>query len=649
MRRRRGSAAVASALALVLALAASACGVIGDDGDAFTIGAIYPISGRQGPGGVDEARGARLAVELANREGGVDGRRIELQLVDVDAGAAAPAAMRDLKADGADIVLGTYGSTISAPAAATAAREDMLLWETGAVGELTGDDGAQPGRSFFRIAPQGGRLGQAAVEFVRGQLSPLLGVDPAPLRYAVAYVDDSYGRAVGLGAVHEVERSGGVLAGAFPYDVHRLDAAGAADLVSRIGEARPDVLFVSAYLDDGIAIRQATLAAHLPLKASIGTSSSYCMPAFAAALGGGAVGLFASDKPDGAQVKEEALTDEGRRTLHWAGPVPRPLPGGHERGRPVRLRQRLGPGGPCATGVGVGDGVDGAGGAGIARAGGGGGRRPRPQAPRRHPGQRRRARSGRSRPARRGREPGRGQRHLAVGRRPHPGGGVAAGLRHPPPRRHPHPDLMAARRHPPAVGRGRGLGVGLGLGAVYLLVAVATMVLSDRPFRPLFDGLAPPPPYRWVNPPAETARDNQQPAAARRDFSMGPDGSPFINVTPEDGQAILLLAEEVLLPHPPDTTVEVAVTPLDVLTLGPLPEDMRPESNAYQVSVAYRPSGEVVTDFEEGTSSISVTAAGASDFLLYSRDGQSWDRRETQPIGSGHGLETRVPGPGTTW
>ena len=54
----------------------------------------------------------------------------------------------------------------------------MLLWETGAVGELTTDDGAVPGQSFFRIAPQGGHLGQAAVEFVRDQLSPLLARRP---------------------------------------------------------------------------------------------------------------------------------------------------------------------------------------------------------------------------------------------------------------------------------------------------------------------------------------------------------------------------------------------------------------------------------------------------------------------------------------
>ena len=306
MRMRRVAGLVA-----VLLLVTTGCGLGRGDGDAITIGALYPMSGSQGPGGVEESRGAQVAVELANRDGGVNGRKVKLKLVDVDVGSAAPKAMRDLHADGIDLVIGTYGSTISAPAAEVAAQEGMLLWETGAVGQMTGP-GA--GESFFRIAPQGGHLGRGAVEFIRDQLAPMLGRTD-PLRWAVAYVDDLYGRPVGEGAVAEVERGGGVLAGRFPYDVHRYDAA---ELVGRIAESRPDVLFVSAYLDDGVALREATLDAHLPLVASIGTSSSYCMRAFAAKLGAGAVGLFASDKPDGPQMREDALTPQGRGALSWA-------------------------------------------------------------------------------------------------------------------------------------------------------------------------------------------------------------------------------------------------------------------------------------------------------------------------------------------
>ncbi|MGH9276903.1 MAG: ABC transporter substrate-binding protein [Acidimicrobiales bacterium] len=300
-------------LTLLVGVTLAACGGgRGADDGAVTIGAIYPTSGRQGPGGAEEAEGARLAVELANQRGGVQGRQVRLEVLDVDAGGAAPAAMEALHARGIDIVLGSYGSTISAPAAVSAHRQGMLLWETGAVGEISADAGA--GESFFRMAPMGASLGRAAVEFVEGQLQPLLG-PPTDLRYAVAYVDDAYGRSVGLGAADEVTGAGRTLAGVFPYDVNRMDAPG---LVRAIAETRPDVLFVSAYLEDGIALRRETVAQRLPLKASIGTSSSYCMPSFAAALGPAAVGLFASDKPSGAEVRPDALSTEARDALVWA-------------------------------------------------------------------------------------------------------------------------------------------------------------------------------------------------------------------------------------------------------------------------------------------------------------------------------------------
>jgi hypothetical protein len=42
------------------------------------------------------------------------------------------------------------------------------------------------------------------------------------------------------------------------------------------------------------------------------------MPAFGDQLGAGAVGLFASDKPDAADVRVDQLSAEGRRTLAWA-------------------------------------------------------------------------------------------------------------------------------------------------------------------------------------------------------------------------------------------------------------------------------------------------------------------------------------------
>ena len=293
----------------------AACGGPGDDGDArgpVDIGALYPTNGPQGAGGTEELRGVRLAVEWANGKGGIDGRRVRLREVAADRAEAVPAALDTLAADDVTVVLGSHGSTMSAVAARQAHRRGMSFWETGAVGEV--DAGGAAGRSFFRLAPMGASLGRHAVAFVRDTLAPKLPGGGTGLRYAVAYIDDPYGRAVGKGAEAEVGDSGQILAGTFAYPPSTTDFA---PLAAQLAAARADVLFAVSYLDDGVALRRAT--AHLPLRAAIGTSSSFCHPAFGDRLGDEAVGLFASDKPDAAHVNADALTPAGREALAWAG------------------------------------------------------------------------------------------------------------------------------------------------------------------------------------------------------------------------------------------------------------------------------------------------------------------------------------------
>ena len=294
------------AVLLLLAPLLVACGA---SEKTVTVGALYPTAGPQGGGGGEEQRGARLAVEWVNKKGGIDGREIRLQTVAADRAEAVPRALAQLRNKGVTLVLGSHGSTMSAIAARETARTNMSFWETGAVGEVEVDGAG--GRTFFRLAPMGATLGRHAISFVRDTLAPKLPPHDQ-LRYAVVYIDDPYGRAVGKGAEAEVQESGQVLAGTFPYDPTTTDFAPLATLVEA---ARADVLFAVSYLDDGVALRRAT--ARLPLKAAIGTSSSFCHPAFGDRLGDEAVGLFASDKPDAAHVNPEALEPDGREALAW--------------------------------------------------------------------------------------------------------------------------------------------------------------------------------------------------------------------------------------------------------------------------------------------------------------------------------------------
>jgi len=251
------------ALLLVLPLLASCTA---DPPEPVRVGAIYPLSGTQGMGGIDEYHGVRVAAELVNADGGIGGRPVVLDQVDVPEADAAPGAIKALADRGVDLVLGSYGSTISSPAAAAAAGRGSLFWETGAVGKLAGPGG---GDLVFRVAPTGGLLGRGAIRFVADQLAPKLGRPASSLRFAIAAVDDVYGHAV-------------------------------------------------AYLEDGVALRREQVRQHLPLLASIGTSSSYCMPEFGALLGRDAVGLFASDKPDTHGINPSGLAPDARALLDRA-------------------------------------------------------------------------------------------------------------------------------------------------------------------------------------------------------------------------------------------------------------------------------------------------------------------------------------------
>jgi branched-chain amino acid transport system substrate-binding protein len=291
---------------LSFAMLASACTLVGND--TLRVGAIYPLSGSQGPGGVDEHRGVLLAAELANADG-IAGRSIEMVSIDVAGSDAAPGAVARLAEENVELVLGSYGSNISAEVATAAAERGMLFWETGAVGMLPPE--ARQGELTFRVPPTGGALGGSAIGFVIDQLAARMDLDPAELRFTIAFVDDTYGRSVSRGAAQELERRGLRFA-RVGYTVPDFDPVRVA---RRVARARTDVLFAAAYVQDGIDVRRALVRQGVDLVAAIGTSSSYCMPEFGEALGVDAVGLFASDKPAAAPLNTGGLSPDAADLL----------------------------------------------------------------------------------------------------------------------------------------------------------------------------------------------------------------------------------------------------------------------------------------------------------------------------------------------
>ena len=289
----------------MLALLLAACGQTQAASSPLVLGAIYPLSGPQAPGGKQELAGVEAALQVAQSEG-VGHRRIELRVVDaITPDAAAAAVDRLVSQDHVPAIFGTYGSTLSVAASARAEQLKTVYWETGAVA-----DPITASRQYvFRTVATGGSLGRMAVTFTHDVLIPQSGLR-AP-RVDIVQVSDIYGQSVGGGEAALARQLGIEVVNTISYNPNAFNADG---IARQIAGDRADFLWDVSYLDDGVALWQAIKRNHVELRAAVGTSSAFCMPDFALRLGADAVGVYAADKPDDT-IGTAALSATGRDLL----------------------------------------------------------------------------------------------------------------------------------------------------------------------------------------------------------------------------------------------------------------------------------------------------------------------------------------------
>ena len=271
----------------------------------IVLGAIYPLTGPQAPGGREELNGVQTALEIAQQRGVFGSRHVQLHIISVTTPDEARAAVdRLIDRYHVPAIIGTYGSTLAQVAAPEADRRHVIYWETGAVA-----DSITIGRRYvFRTVATGSTLGREAADFTRGVLLPAASEAPSAARVVIAAVNDVYGRSVADAEVARAAEHGITVVDRIDYDPNTLDAA---SISQRVAADRPDYLWDVSYIDDGIALWQAVQAAlqaqDVHLRGAIGTSSAFCMPEFGQRLGEQAVGVYAADKPDGSAVPPSLL------------------------------------------------------------------------------------------------------------------------------------------------------------------------------------------------------------------------------------------------------------------------------------------------------------------------------------------------------
>ena len=297
---------------VALIVVVAACGhSVAKPSNQLVLGAIYPLSGPQAPGGKEELAGVRAALQVAQTTGALK-VPVRLDVVDANTPQAAVNAVNHLvRDDHVPAILGTYGSTLSAAASARAEELNTVYWETGAVA----DPITAQRHYVFRTVATGSSLGRMAVTFTHDVLVPDYKLQ-AP-RVVVIRVNDIYGRSVGGGEQALASSLGIAVADVIDYDPRAYDPGA---IAARVAADNPDFLWDVSYLDDGVAIWQALLRQHVQVKAAVGTSSAFCMPEFSRRLGQGSVGVYAADKPD-ANISAAALSPAGLALLEQARTV----------------------------------------------------------------------------------------------------------------------------------------------------------------------------------------------------------------------------------------------------------------------------------------------------------------------------------------
>jgi branched-chain amino acid transport system substrate-binding protein len=287
-------------------------------GEPIRIGAVFPLGGTAAGLAGDELQGVRIAADLVNADGGVDGRPIQLEVRDLRRGADAAAAMASLKDEGIQVVIGAYGSDLSIAASEAADAAGLVYWEAGAVADRLTGRGLP---MVFRVGATGSNLGSNSAAFAATELASRLGRATTELRVAIVSADDAYATSVADAAAATSASFDMPVVARATYSLVIPDWSG---LMAELSAARPDVIILASHIPDGIAFRRAMLDSGLEVGALIGSTMAECDPDFAGELGADAIGIFASDRPTGGfqpdALASAARTVYDRFAAAWGSP-----------------------------------------------------------------------------------------------------------------------------------------------------------------------------------------------------------------------------------------------------------------------------------------------------------------------------------------
>ncbi|WP_066292393.1 ABC transporter substrate-binding protein [Bacillus sp. FJAT-29937] len=272
---------------------ASGDGKGGEKSQTLKLGALYPLSGGLALLGEESFRGAELAIEEANKNGGIaGGKTIELVKGDaVDADAAQSEANRLINQENIKSIFGSYSSSISFAASEVAERSGVLYWELGAVSDSITD---RQYKYVLRTNPPASYFSKVNVDFIKEVVTKKLGKDLGDIKVAIAHEDSSYGTTIADEATKLAKEEGINIVANQGYSAGTNDLS---SVILNIKKVDPDVVIAVSYLNDAILLARQSEELGLKIPVFIGNGGGHTMADFKDAMGEKANGIFDIDFP----------------------------------------------------------------------------------------------------------------------------------------------------------------------------------------------------------------------------------------------------------------------------------------------------------------------------------------------------------------
>jgi len=264
--RRFGLARAAAFVAGLLLCAASAAADV-------KIGVIYDHTGAFAAGGSKAAAiGNKIAIDMINEKGGVEGHKIVA--IEADAQSKTDVAINEaerlLNDVKVDLLMGVFSSAHCVPMAARVDAAKKFMWANVCVASAVFKD--KNLQYVFRPQVHSDQFGEASCTFVAENAQTRLKKDVKAVKVAIIHEDGPYGVGVAMGNELKCKELGMQIALKEGYAATSPDLSA---LVTKLRRAQPDVILHTGYNPDITLFLRQSKEAGLKWAALIGHGAGY--------------------------------------------------------------------------------------------------------------------------------------------------------------------------------------------------------------------------------------------------------------------------------------------------------------------------------------------------------------------------------------